>query len=117
LVDVIVVPPVYEQCQAAVHSAFVLVEGVLQKDDGATPRCAHARKSLKRSGVGVGAHLVRRLAAEARWASVNVVARQIDAVQGRWLMRCQTAQISRRLLRSETRLAWRLGSASGRAVV
>jgi len=35
MVNVIVAPPVYEQCRAAVHSAFVLVEGVLQKDHGA----------------------------------------------------------------------------------
>ncbi len=35
MVNVIVAPPVYEQCRAAIHSAFVLVEGVLQKDHGA----------------------------------------------------------------------------------
>lgn len=35
MVNVIVAPPVYEQCRAAVHGAFVLVEGVLQKDHGA----------------------------------------------------------------------------------
>jgi len=34
-VNVVVPPAVYEQCRQAVHSAFVIVEGVVQKDHGA----------------------------------------------------------------------------------
>lgn len=46
LVNVIVAPPVYEQCRAAVHGAFVLVEGVLQKDHGAINVIAHSISAM-----------------------------------------------------------------------
>jgi hypothetical protein len=35
MVNVVVPPDVYEQCRQAIHSAFVIVEGVVQKDHGA----------------------------------------------------------------------------------
>ena len=35
MVNVVVPPAVYEQCRQAIHSAFVIVEGVVQKDHGA----------------------------------------------------------------------------------
>jgi hypothetical protein len=34
MVNVVVPPAVYEQCRQAIHSAFVIVEGVVQKDHG-----------------------------------------------------------------------------------
>ena len=33
--NVIIPPAVYEQCRQAIHGAFVIVEGVVQKDHGA----------------------------------------------------------------------------------
>ena len=35
MANVVVSPTVYEQCREAIHSAFVIVEGVMQKDHGA----------------------------------------------------------------------------------
>jgi len=35
MVNVVVPPAVYEECRQAIHSAFVIVEGVMQKDHGA----------------------------------------------------------------------------------
>ena len=35
MVNVVVPPAVYEQCRQAIHGAFVVVEGVVQKDYGA----------------------------------------------------------------------------------
>jgi hypothetical protein len=35
MVNVVVSPAVYEQCRQAIHGAFVIVEGVVQKDHGA----------------------------------------------------------------------------------
>jgi len=35
MVNVVVPPPVYEKCRQAIHSAFVIIEGVVQKDHGA----------------------------------------------------------------------------------
>jgi hypothetical protein len=35
MVNVVVPPSVYEQCREAIHGAFVIVEGVVQKDHGA----------------------------------------------------------------------------------
>ncbi len=35
MVNVVVPPDVYAQCRKAIHSAFVIVEGVVQKDHGA----------------------------------------------------------------------------------
>ena len=35
MVNIVVPPAVYEQCREAIHSAFVTVEGVVQKDHGA----------------------------------------------------------------------------------
>ncbi len=35
MVNVVVPPAVYEQCREAIHGAFVIVEGVVQKDPGA----------------------------------------------------------------------------------
>ena len=35
MVNVVVPPAVYEQCREAIHGAFVIVEGVVQKDHGA----------------------------------------------------------------------------------
>jgi hypothetical protein len=35
-VNVVVPPAVYEQCRQAIHGAFVIVEGVVQKDHGTT---------------------------------------------------------------------------------
>jgi integrase len=57
MVNVVVSLDVYAQCRAAIHAAFVIIEGVVQKDHGATPHCAHA----------VG-------------ASVNMIARQVSEV-------------------------------------
>jgi error-prone DNA polymerase len=57
MINVVIAPDVYARDRAALQGAFVLIDGVLQKDHGATPHCAHA----------VG-------------ASVNVVARHIMAV-------------------------------------
>jgi DNA polymerase III alpha subunit len=56
-VNVVASPDVYAQYRAAIHAAFVIIEGVVQKDHKATPYCAHA----------VG-------------ASVNVIARQISEI-------------------------------------
>ncbi len=35
MVNVVVPPDVYEQCREAIHSAFVIVDGLVQKDHGA----------------------------------------------------------------------------------
>ena len=35
MVNVVVPPAVYEQCRQAIHSAFVIVEGVVEKNHGA----------------------------------------------------------------------------------
>jgi len=35
MVNVVVPPAVYEQCREAIHGAFVIIEGVVQKDHGA----------------------------------------------------------------------------------
>ena len=35
MVNVVVPPAMYEQCRQAIHSAFVIVEGVVQQDHGA----------------------------------------------------------------------------------
>ena len=35
MVNVVAPPDVYSQCRQAIHSAFVVVEGVVQKDHGA----------------------------------------------------------------------------------
>jgi DNA polymerase III alpha subunit len=35
MVNVVVPPAVYEQCREAIHSVFVIIEGVVQKDHGA----------------------------------------------------------------------------------
>jgi len=37
---------VYEQCREAIHSAFVIVEGVVQKDHGAVNMLAAAVREV-----------------------------------------------------------------------
>lgn len=35
MVNVVVPPDVYTQCRQAIHGAFVIIDGVVQKDHGA----------------------------------------------------------------------------------
>jgi DNA polymerase III alpha subunit len=46
MVNVVVPPDVYEQCRQAIHSAFVIVEGVVQKDHGAISVLAAAVREV-----------------------------------------------------------------------
>ena len=42
MVNVVLSPDVYAASREALHGAFVLIEGLVQKDHGATPHCTHA---------------------------------------------------------------------------
>ena len=46
MVNVVVPPAVYEQCREAIHGAFVIIEGVVQKDHGAINMLAAAVREV-----------------------------------------------------------------------
>ena len=46
MVNVVVPPAVYEQCRQAIHGAFVIVEGIVQKDHGAINVLAAAVREI-----------------------------------------------------------------------
>ena len=46
MVNVVVPPDIYAQCREAIHSAFVIVEGVVQKDHGAINMLAAAVREV-----------------------------------------------------------------------
>jgi len=70
MVNIVIAPDIYTCDRIALQGAFVVIDGVLQKICGATPRCA----------TRWDARLVCREAAEARWANVNVVAQRLSHV-------------------------------------
>jgi error-prone DNA polymerase len=58
LVNAVLVPDVYARYRSALQGAFVLIEGVVQKDHGATPHCTTPCGSVGAS-VNVVAYQIR----------------------------------------------------------
>jgi hypothetical protein len=43
MVNIMIAPDIYTRDRTALQGAFVLIDGIPQKDHGATPPCAHAQ--------------------------------------------------------------------------